>query len=74
MGPGPVVYRMQREQRAADNFGLLYSQEKSLELKRPLEVVFCLADAFLGAGHRQAACATGGRHRQECLCYRFNIL
>ncbi len=54
-GPGPVVYWMQREQRAADNFGLLYAQSRARELKRPLGVVFCLADSFLGAGLRQFA-------------------
>ncbi len=54
-GPGPVVYWMQREQRAADNFGLLYAQVRARELKRPLGVVFCLAPAFLGAGRRQFA-------------------
>jgi deoxyribodipyrimidine photo-lyase len=54
-GPGPVIYWMQREQRAADNFGLLYAQKKGRELQRPLCVVFCLADSFLGAGLRQFA-------------------
>jgi deoxyribodipyrimidine photo-lyase len=54
-GPGPVVYWMQREQRAAGNFGLLHAQEQALELKRPLGVVFSLADSFLGAGQRQFA-------------------
>ena len=54
-GPGPVVYWMQREQRATDNFALLYAREKARELKRPLGVVFCLDDSFLGAGLRQFA-------------------
>ncbi len=54
-GPGPVVYWMQREQRAADNFALLHARSRALELRRPLIVVFCLAPAFLGAGYRQFA-------------------
>jgi len=50
---GPVVYWMSRDQRAQDNWALLYAQESAIELKKPLEVVFCLVPSFLGATIRQ---------------------
>lgn len=50
---GPVVYWMSRDQRVNDNWALLYAQERALELKRPLLVVFCLVPSFLGATMRQ---------------------
>lgn len=50
---GPVVYWMSREQRVADNWGLLHAQQVALERTQPLAVVFTLADSFLGAGLRQ---------------------
>lgn len=40
---------MQRDQRVNDNQALVYAQEKALELKQPLIVVFCLSPAFLEA-------------------------
>lgn len=50
---GPVVYWMSRDQRAADNWSLLYAQERALARHAPLTVVFCLASGFLGATLRQ---------------------
>jgi len=50
---GPVVYWMQRDQRALDNWALIYAQELAIELKQLLLVVFCLVDSFLGATDRQ---------------------
>jgi deoxyribodipyrimidine photo-lyase len=52
---GPIVYWMSREQRAQDNWALLFSQELSQTGKVPLAVVFCLAPQFLGATFRQYA-------------------
>ncbi len=51
-GSGPVVYWMQRDQRAADNWALVYAQEQAIRLQRPLEVVFCLSPGFPGANIR----------------------
>ncbi len=51
--PGPVAYWMSRDQRAHDNWALLYAQQLALERRVPLLVVFCLAPAFLGAAWRQ---------------------
>ncbi len=50
---GPVIYWMSRDQRAGDNWALLFAQELALELKVPLSVVFCLVPEFLGATIRQ---------------------
>jgi len=52
-GSGPVVYWMSRDQRAADNWALLFSQELAIQRKSPLIVVFCLVPQFLGATIRQ---------------------
>ena len=39
---GPVVYWMSRDQRARDNWALIFAQEKAMELKCPLVTVFTL--------------------------------
>jgi deoxyribodipyrimidine photo-lyase len=50
---GPVVYWMSRDQRACDNWALVYAQEAALQLKSPLYVVFALVPDFLEATLRQ---------------------
>ena len=52
-GAGPVVYWMQREMRAVDNWGLVHARARARDLGRTLLVVFVLAPAFAGAGERQ---------------------
>lgn len=47
--PGPVLYWMNRDQRAADNWALLTAQQEAIRLNQPLLVVFCLQESFLGA-------------------------
>jgi len=42
LGSGPVIYWMSRDQRAHDNWALLYTIEKADELKQPVVVAFCL--------------------------------
>lgn len=64
-GDGPVVCWMSRDQRARDNWALLYSQELALKLKRPFGVVFCLAPHFLGATVRQYSFMLGGLQETE---------
>lgn len=54
-GPGPVIYWMSRDQRATDNWALLFAQERALARGVALGVVFCLADRFLGASSRHFA-------------------
>ena len=50
---GPVVYWMNRDIRADDNWALLYAQELALLHKVPLIVLYNLAPGFLGGGVRQ---------------------
>jgi len=59
-GSGPVVYWMHREQRIADNWGLLLAQDLALQAGRALVCVFCLAPSFPGAGRRQYAFMLAG--------------
>jgi len=51
--PGSVVYWMSRDQRARDNWALIFAQELALRWRQPLAVVFCLVPRFLGATIRQ---------------------
>ncbi len=44
---------MSRDQRAEDNWALIYAQQTAIERKQPLWVVFCLAPEFLTATRRQ---------------------
>lgn len=59
-GEGPVIYWMRRDQRARDNWALLYAQDLAVALGRPLAVAFCLAPGFLGAARRQYVFMLGG--------------
>ncbi len=72
-GPGPVVYWMHRDQRARDNFGLLYAQRLALTAKRPLAVVFALSPGFLGAGLRQYAFMLKGLAEAEAILASLRI-
>ncbi len=49
---GAVVYWMQREHRAHDNWALLYAQQLAEKNAQPLIVVFCLRKAFANATER----------------------
>ncbi len=51
-GTGPVIYWMSRDQRAFDNWGLIFAAEEAKKLNRKFVVVFCLVDEFLGAQKR----------------------
>jgi deoxyribodipyrimidine photo-lyase len=62
---GPVVYWMSRDQRVADNWGLLHAQEEALARQSSLAVVFCLAPSFLGATLRQYAFMLSGLQEVE---------
>ncbi len=50
---GPVVYWMSRDQRASDNWALLYAQEKAIAEKVPLYVIFNLFKIPCRANTRQ---------------------
>jgi deoxyribodipyrimidine photo-lyase len=51
---------MRRDQRAQDNWALLYAQDLALAGRRPLAVAFCLVPEFLGAARRQYAFMLAG--------------
>ena len=72
-GKGPVVYWMSRDQRASDNWALLYAQERALEAKVPLIIVFCLASEFLGATIRQFGFMLRGLEETAASVARKNI-
>ncbi|MFZ4522810.1 MAG: deoxyribodipyrimidine photo-lyase [Bacteroidales bacterium] len=71
--PGPVVYLMQRDQRSADNWALLYAQEMAISMRQPLVVVFCLVPCFLGATIRQYGFLLKGLTLLERRFCRLNI-
>lgn len=50
---GAVVYWLSRDQRAQDNWALLYAQQLASDHQAPLAVVFNLVHRFLQAAHRQ---------------------
>ena len=66
---GPVVYWMSRDQRALDNWALLFARERADELKEGLSVVFSLAPGFLGATLRQYSFMLKGLMEAEG-CFR----
>ncbi len=57
---GPVVYWMSRDQRAMDNWALIYGQGEAQARGVPLVVVFCLVDQFLDATPVQYAFMLSG--------------
>jgi deoxyribodipyrimidine photo-lyase len=71
--PGPVIYWMQRDQRATDNWALLYAQEQALAMHQPLLVVFCLVPGYLGATLRQYGFMVKGLAVMEHRLSRLNI-
>jgi deoxyribodipyrimidine photo-lyase len=70
---GPVVYWMQRDQRAYDNWALIYAQEKAIELNRQLYVVFNLVPKFLDATFRQYYFMIEGLKEVEIELHKHNI-
>lgn len=50
---GPVIYWMSRDQRAADNWALLYAIQAANERNVPLCIVVCLVPDYLGTTERQ---------------------
>eukprot|EP00471_Norrisiella_sphaerica_P001795 CAMPEP_0184490876 /NCGR_PEP_ID=MMETSP0113_2-20130426/19131_1 /TAXON_ID=91329 /ORGANISM="Norrisiella sphaerica, Strain BC52" /LENGTH=597 /DNA_ID=CAMNT_0026874999 /DNA_START=375 /DNA_END=2165 /DNA_ORIENTATION=- len=50
---GPIIYWMSRDQRANDNWALLFAQQQALANDRGLVVVFNLVPTFLEATKRQ---------------------
>ncbi len=70
---GPVIYWMSRDQRAGDNWALLFAHQTALELKQPLHVAFCLSHSFLGAAIRQYGFMLRGLEELEEELLHLNI-
>lgn len=70
---GPVIYWMQRDKRADDNWALLYAQKSSLERKEPLIVVFNLVPEYLEATIRQYGFLLKGLEETEKKLEKMNI-
>ena len=70
---GPVVYWMSRDQRSVDNWALLYAQERAMDAKVPLIVVFFLAPDFLGATMRHYGFMLRGLEETEASLLKVNI-
>jgi deoxyribodipyrimidine photo-lyase len=64
---------MQREQRAEDNWPLLYAQEKAQERGVPFCVVFCMVTEFVNAGLRHYDFLMRGMEETERDLNRRNI-
>jgi deoxyribodipyrimidine photo-lyase len=62
---GPVIYWMGRDQRAVDNWALLYALQEANERGVPLCVVHCLIPRYLGATKRQFSFVVEGLRRIE---------
>jgi len=71
---GPVIYWMSRDQRASDNWALIYAQEMALKQGTPLMVIFCLVPEFLGASIRQFSFMLKGLKKTEEYLKKNNIV
>jgi len=70
---GPIVYWMSRDQRAHDNWAMLFAQQLALEKKKPLAVIFNLVPDFLEATIRQYGFMLKGLQRVEIELSKRNI-
>ncbi|MCK9281120.1 MAG: deoxyribodipyrimidine photo-lyase [Melioribacteraceae bacterium] len=70
---GAVLYWMQRDQRANDNWALIFAQEKAIENNSSLIVVFNLVPDFLEATLRQYSFMMRGLQEVEKKLTRKNI-
>lgn len=70
---GPVIYWMQRDQRVNDNWAMIYAQQKAIELKQELIIVFNLVPDFLEATIRQYSFMLKGLEKVEINLTKLNI-
>jgi deoxyribodipyrimidine photo-lyase len=70
---GPVVYWMSRDQRADDNWALIFAQEKAKLKNESLIIVFCLVPNFLEAAVRQYGFLLKGLQKLEKKLKTYNI-
>lgn len=72
-GKGPVVYWVSRDQRAHDNWALLWAQQEAISRKKALLVVFCLVPEHNGASSRQNAFMLSGLKAMQKKLHELNI-
>lgn len=72
-GAGPVIYWMSREQRADDNWALLFAQEQALSMQRPLITIFCLCPDYPGANLRHFSFLLRGLEQVQTTLERHRI-
>jgi deoxyribodipyrimidine photo-lyase len=70
---GPVVYWMSRDQRAHDNWALLYAMEEAKKRKTECLVIFCFLPHFLGAIKRQYDFMLAGLEQVESILKKKDI-
>ena len=70
---GPVIYWMSRDQRAEDNWALLFAQELAQKRGSALAVVFCLVSEFMGAASRHYHFMLQGLREVEANLSELNI-
>ncbi len=70
---GPIVYWMSRDQRAMDNWALIFAQQLAIEKNQPLVVIFNLVDNFLEATQRQFSFMLKGLEKVQIKLSDFNI-
>ena len=70
---GPILYWMQRDQRAIDNWAIVYAQELALKYDTELIVVFNVVPSFLGATLRQYDFMLKGLFETKSVLDDFNI-
>jgi deoxyribodipyrimidine photo-lyase len=73
LGEGPVVYWMNRDQRARDNWALLAAQKYALEQRKPLHVLFCLTPSYLHANKTMYSFMIHGLERVRDELASYNI-
>ena len=71
---GPIVYWMQRDMRARDNWALLHAADLARDLQLPLIVCFTLVPSFLGATLRAYDFLLQGLQEVERDLRRLNIV
>lgn len=70
---GPVIYWMSRDQRAKDNWALIYAQETAEKANETVIVVFCLVPTFLNASAKHYFFMLSGLREIEKTLAEYNI-
>jgi deoxyribodipyrimidine photo-lyase len=72
-GSGPVLYWMNRDQRAQDNWALVHAQHLAFEAHQPLVAAYCLPSKPRGGNARQHRFMVQGLARLEAQLRNLNI-